>query len=111
MAARFSNEEGILSCINDGIVTAECVKRPERMSFEVKNDKGVSVKKVHLVPIVNHFEQNYTNFKLIPFYKYTEAQAEKHMQRESSANFSLDWIATQIHYLYDSTGFIKEDLS
>ena len=77
----------------------------------IKNDKGVSVKKVHLVPIVNHFEQNYTNFKLIPFYKYTEAQAEKHMQRESSANFSLDWIATQIHYLYDSTGFIKEDLS
>lgn len=62
--------------------------------------KEVKIENMVLTPIVNHFEHNYTNFKLIPLSKYTNELASKHYQREYSSDFNLEWIQRQIDYLF-----------
>lgn len=77
----------------------------------VKDKEGIHFENVHITPVVNHFEYGYTNFKLIPFSKYTEELASQHYQRYYSELFTIDYLKEQIHSVFDSSGFVNADLS
>jgi poly-gamma-glutamate synthesis protein (capsule biosynthesis protein) len=77
----------------------------------VKDKEGIHFENVHITPVVNHFEYGYTNFKLIPFSKYTEELASQHYQRYYSELFTIDYLKEQIHSVFDSSGFVSADLS
>jgi poly-gamma-glutamate synthesis protein (capsule biosynthesis protein) len=45
-----------------------------------------------IIPLVNHYEQGLTRFRVYPLYRYTEALAEKHLLRLRGREFSLPWL-------------------
>ncbi|MGM9948291.1 CapA family protein [Floccifex sp.] len=73
----------------------------------VKEEENISIQNVKIIPIVNHFESNYSNFRLMPFSQYTENLASQHYQREYSSYFTVEWLSNQIHNVLDSSGFLK----
>ena len=65
-------------------------------------DSGeITIQHMVITPIINHFEHGYTNFALIPFSDYSEELASQHYQREFSEQFNREWIAAQLHDLFD----------
>ena len=42
------------------------------------------------IPLVTHYEKNYSNFKVYPLYAYTEELAEKHVKKEITLNYLKD---------------------
>ena len=78
--------------------------------FTIKKDEGISIENVEIVPVVNHFEHGYTNFQLIPFKDYSEQMAKKHYQKEFNENFTKSFLSEQIHYVYDSSGFLESEI-
>lgn len=69
--------------------------------LKVSQHKGkIRVKEEEMVPIVNHFEDSYTHFKLIPLKDYTEKMAEKHMQHIFNEDFTLKWIQSKIKEIW-----------
>lgn len=75
----------------------------------VKEEENISIQNVEIIPIVNHFESNYTNFRLMPFSNYSEELASQHYQSEYSSYFTVDWLSSQIHYVLDPSGFLKKE--
>lgn len=75
----------------------------------VKEDK-VSIENIRIVPVVNHFEHEYTNFKLIPFKDYTEDMASRHYQREFNTDFNMEYLTQQIYFVYDDSGFLESEI-
>lgn len=72
----------------------------------LKKDKktgDVEVINPTISPIVNHFEEGYTNFQLIPFEDYTEEMAKKHLQREYSSDFNLEFLTNEIQDVLGSS--------
>lgn len=65
--------------------------------------KKTKIKNVELTPIVNQYESDYQNFRLIPFNQYNETLASQHYRREFSDLFTYDIIKEQIDSLYDNT--------
>ncbi|MDR1240029.1 MAG: CapA family protein [Treponema sp.] len=49
-----------------------------------------------IIPVVNHYEQGLTRFRVYPLYRYTEALAEKHLLRLRGQEFSLRWLHSQV---------------
>ena len=74
----------------------------------VKNEDDISLEDITIIPIVNHFEDNYTNFQMIPFSEYSDELASKHYQREFNENFNVEWLSNQIHSVFDESGFSIE---
>lgn len=70
----------------------------------VKQETGVAAENVRLIPIVNHFEGDYENFRLMKLKDYTEELAAVHSQRQFSGFFTKEWLAGQVHQVFDSSG-------
>jgi poly-gamma-glutamate synthesis protein (capsule biosynthesis protein) len=45
-----------------------------------------------IIPLVNHYEQDLTRFRVYPLYRYTEALAEKHLLRLRGREFDPPWL-------------------
>jgi len=44
------------------------------------------------IPVVSHYEENFTNFKIYPLYDYTKELIEKHRRSRINKNFTLDYM-------------------
>lgn len=65
--------------------------------------KKTKIENVTLTPVVNQYENDYQNFRLIPFNQYNETLASQHYRRQYSDLFTYDVIKEQIDQLYDNT--------
>ena len=72
------------------------------VNFDIVNK---DVTNVRIIPVVNQFEDGYTNFELIPFSSYTEDLAKKHYQRQLNDDFTKEWLSQQIHSVLDDSNF------
>ena len=52
-----------------------------------------------LIPIICHFEDNFTNTKVYPLYRYTEELLEKHMMRKSDEEMDFGYFNSVIYNL------------
>lgn len=78
-------------------------------SFDlVPEDTGVCVQNVRIIPIVNHFEGEYENFRLMKLKDYTEELAAAHSQRRFSSLFTKEWLDNQVHQVFDPSGLELE---
>lgn len=71
-----------------------------------KEQDEVALKNIRIIPIVNHFEYDHKNFRLIPFKEYTEKQAKKHFRARFDDNFNIEWLSHEIHTVFDDSGFL-----
>lgn len=74
----------------------------------VPRETGASVENVRLIPIVNHFEGEYENFRLMKLKDYTEELAAAHSQRQFSDLFTKEWLVQKVHEVFDSSGIDLE---
>lgn len=70
----------------------------------VENGTRVTVEDVQLIPIVNHFEGDYSYYRLMPLKDYSEDLAAKHDQRSFSDQFTLETLKDQVHQVFDPSG-------
>lgn len=70
--------------------------------YDHQKDK-TKVENVKLTPFVNHYDQQYQNFKMIPLGQYNEEKAKTHDRRAVSELFTYENILNEIHSLYDET--------
>jgi poly-gamma-glutamate synthesis protein (capsule biosynthesis protein) len=56
-----------------------------------KIEQTVSVDDLGVIPVVNHYEEDFTGFRVYPLYRYTEALAEKHLLRLRGHAISVSW--------------------
>jgi poly-gamma-glutamate synthesis protein (capsule biosynthesis protein) len=81
-----------------------------RVDLQKDEETGkVSITNASITPIVNHFEEGYTNFALIPLSEYTDELASKHYQALYSSNFTLDYLKSQVHEVFDASGLLNLD--
>ena len=69
--------------------------------------KETTIKNVVLTPFVNQYENEYQNFRLIPFNQYNETLASQHYRRQYSDLFTYEVIKEQIEQLYDESIMIN----
>ncbi len=74
--------------------------------FRLKKTKdgSVAVLDPHIIPIVNHFEGEYTNFHIYPLKEYTEELAAVHSQRQYSYLFTKQWLQDQVEGVFSGSG-------
>ncbi|HAM30985.1 MAG TPA: hypothetical protein DCP49_06100 [Erysipelotrichaceae bacterium] len=74
--------------------------------FRLKKTKdgSVAVLDPHIIPIVNHFEGEYTNFHIYPLKEYTEELAAVHSQRQYSDLFTKQWLQDQVEGVFSGSG-------
>lgn len=60
-----------------------------------KEGQGVTVSDARIIPVVNHFENDYQDFQLIPLKNYTEDIAALHDQARYSNLFTAAWLQEQ----------------
>lgn len=68
-----------------------------------RTDDNVSVSNAHIIPVVNHFENDYQNFQLIPLKDYTEEMAARHDQAAHSASFTSEWLKEQTKQVFEGS--------
>jgi poly-gamma-glutamate synthesis protein (capsule biosynthesis protein) len=44
------------------------------------------------VPVVTHYEKNFSEFKVYPLYSYTEGSAEKHYKNQAQKEITIDYL-------------------
>lgn len=71
----------------------------------VPGQDGVTVSSPEIIPIVNHFEGEYENFRLMRLKDYTEKLASRHSQRQYSDLFTRQGLVEQVHGVFDGSGF------
>lgn len=62
------------------------------------------IEDVRLIPFVNHFEEDYSNFKLMKLKDYTDTLSEKHARHQLSEEFTASYLKDQVHQIFDSSG-------
>lgn len=65
-----------------------------------KDNKTVHVENVKLTPVVNHYENNYQSFKLIPLKDYNEELCQRHDRSKYCNTFTIENINQEIKQLY-----------
>lgn len=124
-AETLTNSQGkqtvVFYSLGNFVSSAACVDRASEpfqnmyeigaiVNLDIEKNEEIRLNNIHVIPIVNHFEQDYQNFKLIPFSNYTDQLAQRHYQHEYSESFNLNYLSQQIHYVFDDSGFLKENL-
>ncbi|MDR2747440.1 MAG: CapA family protein, partial [Treponema sp.] len=56
-----------------------------------KTGAVLSIEEEGIIPLVNHYEQNYTGFRIYPLSRYTEDLAKKHLLRLAGKDISVPW--------------------
>jgi poly-gamma-glutamate synthesis protein (capsule biosynthesis protein) len=56
-----------------------------------KSGPTVSIDDMGVIPVVNHYEEGFTGFRVYPLYSYPEALAEKHLLRLRGRRISVSW--------------------
>jgi poly-gamma-glutamate synthesis protein (capsule biosynthesis protein) len=59
-----------------------------------KTGAVLSIEEEGVIPTVNHYEKNYTGFRVYPLFLYTEELAEKHLLRLAGKEISVPWFTT-----------------
>lgn len=75
-----------------------------QFTLQKKEDGTTEVVSPEIIPIVNHFEAEYENFRLLPLKDYTEAQAARHSQAGWSDSFTADWLKAQVKQVFARSG-------
>ncbi|MDR2020948.1 MAG: CapA family protein [Treponema sp.] len=52
----------------------------------------LSIEEEGIIPTVNHYEQNYTGFRVYPLSRYNEDLAKKHLLRLAGKDISVPWL-------------------
>jgi poly-gamma-glutamate synthesis protein (capsule biosynthesis protein) len=60
-----------------------------------KSGPQAAIDRAGIIPLVNHYEQGFTRFRVYPLFSYTDALAEKHLLRLRGREFSLPWLQAQ----------------
>ncbi|MDR0567916.1 MAG: CapA family protein [Spirochaetaceae bacterium] len=58
-----------------------------------KTSANLAVTQAGVIPVVTHYEQGFTNFRVYPLYDYSEKLAEKH-RNKSRSNLNLPYLNT-----------------
>ena len=56
------------------------------------NEGGIEIAQAGAIPLVTHFEGNYTDFKIFPLYAYTEELAKKHTRNREKYVITPDYL-------------------
>jgi poly-gamma-glutamate synthesis protein (capsule biosynthesis protein) len=56
-----------------------------------KFESAVSVEQAGVIPVVTHYEKNFTAFRVYPLYNYTEELAARHWGRQLGLEISLNY--------------------
>lgn len=75
-----------------------------QFSLSQAADGTIQVKDPQIIPIINHFEGEYENFRLMPLKDYTEELAAAHSQAAWSSEFSAEWLKDQVRQVYAGSG-------
>jgi poly-gamma-glutamate synthesis protein (capsule biosynthesis protein) len=61
-----------------------------------KSGAVLSIEEEGIIPTVNHYEQNYTGFRVYPLSLYNEELAKKHLLRLAGKDVNVPWFTTLI---------------
>lgn len=75
-----------------------------QFTLKKTGEKQVEVLDPQIIPIVNHFEGEYTNFHIYPLKNYTEQLAQAHSQRQYSTLFTKQWLDEQVNGVFAPSG-------
>jgi poly-gamma-glutamate synthesis protein (capsule biosynthesis protein) len=65
-----------------------------------KLDTALSIEEEGIIPTVNHYEQNYTGFRVYPLSLYSEDLAKKHLLRLAGKDINIPWFTTLIKTIF-----------
>jgi poly-gamma-glutamate synthesis protein (capsule biosynthesis protein) len=57
-----------------------------------REGEETAIEEAGIIPTVNHYEGDYTGFKVYPLYAYTGELAEKHLLRLRGADITIPWL-------------------
>jgi poly-gamma-glutamate synthesis protein (capsule biosynthesis protein) len=57
-----------------------------------RRDEKITIDEAGIIPVVNHYENGLSGFKVYPLYNYTEALAEKHHLRLRGTTITIPWL-------------------
>lgn len=69
-----------------------------------KADGKLSIDSPEIIPVVNHFEGDYSSYKLMPLKDYSEELALRHDQHSFSEQFGWQYLKDQVHSVFDPSG-------
>ena len=58
-------------------------------NYALMSAGGITITEAGAIPLVTHYEKNYTGFKVWPLYNYTEELAESHMLNRVKTEMSI----------------------
>jgi poly-gamma-glutamate synthesis protein (capsule biosynthesis protein) len=74
-----------------------------------KFNHQVEIDRAGIIPLVNHYEQGLTRFRVYPLSGYTETLAEKHLLRLRGREFSVSWLQTQAEQVFGVENILSEN--
>jgi poly-gamma-glutamate synthesis protein (capsule biosynthesis protein) len=74
-----------------------------------KFNRQVEIDRAGIIPLVNHYEQGFTRFRVYPLFSYTETLAEKHFLRLRGQEFSVPWLQAQAKQTLGEESILSEN--
>jgi poly-gamma-glutamate synthesis protein (capsule biosynthesis protein) len=57
-----------------------------------QHDEKITIEEAGIIPVVNHYENGLSGFKVYPLYGYTEDLAKKHRLRSRDMSITIPWL-------------------
>jgi poly-gamma-glutamate synthesis protein (capsule biosynthesis protein) len=76
----------------------------------IKKSRGqVEIDEAGITPLVNHYERDFTGFRVYPLSGYTEILAEKHLLRFRGQEFSVPWLTALAEQILGDGNILPEN--
>jgi poly-gamma-glutamate synthesis protein (capsule biosynthesis protein) len=74
-----------------------------------KTNNKVTIDDVGVIPVVNHYEEGFTGFRVYPLYSYTEILAEKHLLRLRGQQITIPWLTGLAEQVFAGKNILSEN--
>lgn len=69
----------------------------------------VSIEEEGIIPTVNHYEQNYTRFRVYPLSRYNEDLAKKHLLRLAGKDIGIPWFSALVENVFPQGNILQKN--
>jgi poly-gamma-glutamate synthesis protein (capsule biosynthesis protein) len=74
-----------------------------------KTGPVLSIEEEGIIPTVNHYENNYSRFRVYPLFRYTEELAKKHLLRLAGKEISVSWFTALAENVFSGKNILLEN--
>jgi len=72
-----------------------------------KSEEEISIEEIGLIPVVTHYDANWTNFGVYPLHEYTEELAARHRTRQIDRGMTVDYFMNTARNMFGQSLILR----